>query len=224
MFPTLVLPTLVELIDANVLFSSTDSLADRVQKFRAKIVEELAHYPEAETAGEFQLLYAGRDSGPAKYPKFRCFKFTWKIGTKHKLEELALPDRSGVIDIIGSGKTEFLSQYQNLQGGRNHDTSRNVFHALVLALERKQNQTYGGAPQLVGVYRRPKSGGFAFGIVSRRIRYYNGMRVSSVGDLNIFEWRNRNFELCDGKIGRRMREAQIQPIEEAANYGNSPSP
>jgi hypothetical protein len=60
---------------------------------------------------------------------------------------------------MGSGKTEFCSNYERYQKGPNTNTSRNVFHCFIDTLKHTGDHACGGAPQLVGLYRKPGTAG-----------------------------------------------------------------
>ena len=68
----------------------------------------------------------------------------------------------------------------------------------------------GGAPQLVGLYRKPNTNGFSFGIIHNRKRYYNGLAIGKIINSDNLEWRNKYFERCSGKFKKRIPGSKIQ--------------
>ena len=70
----------------------------------------------------------------------------------------------------------------------------------------------GGAPQLVGLYRKPNIGAFSYGIIYNKQRYYNGIRIDTFNGINNIEWRNENFEICDGRTKKRKVTSMKQPM------------
>ena len=71
----------------------------------------------------------------------------------------------------------------------------------------------GGPPQVIGLYRKPNSNGFYFGILHNRKRYYNGLCVGTTYSDEEVEWRNKYFEVCSGKFKKRKADAQSQEAD-----------
>ena len=82
----------------------------------------------------------------------------------------------------------------------------------------------GGPPQLVGIYRKPKTGAKNFGIIREKKRYFLGIEVpKKAGYFDNIEWRNDLFELCDGITMNRIKDAMRQPDHlRRDKFSNSP--
>ena len=124
---------------------------------------------------------------------------------------ITLPSSSGVLFSLGSGAKEFNKNLKRYQDGPNRGTSRSVFHCFCDTLFNIKDKQCGGAPQLVGVYRKPGSPAIAYGIIVDKKRYFLGAPIDKNVDFEGVEWRNDLFELCDGKTMKRLSHAQAQP-------------
>ena len=97
------------------------------------------------------------------------------------------------------------------QCGNNKNTSRNVFHCFINTLKNITDNYCGGSPQLVGVYRKPNSYAKYFGIIYNKKRYFAGSEVPYGSIYNNVDWRNENFERCDGENKKIIDGAMHQP-------------
>lgn len=86
-----------------------------------------------------------------------------------------------------------------------------MFHSFCYTLANPKDDSYGGSPQLVGIYAKPASASKTFGIIHDNKLYYMGAQLSAVRDKNNIEWRNDFFEICDGITKKKMLEAASQP-------------
>ena len=85
-------------------------------------------------------------------------------------------------------------------------TSRAVFSAFCDALRSQEDPKTGGAPQVVGLYR--KGTGRCFGVVSENNKFILGLLIDHNPDDSLVEWRNTLFERC-GSDGKRIKTAQV---------------
>lgn len=214
LFPTLILQSLVELIDSKVLIDDNSSCEKRFKILCNKLSEEISKYPTEKTTGSFEILYIGHEIINDNYPNFKAFKYKWTKNSKHEESELELPKDSGLINIMGSGAECFKENYTKYIEGK-EITTRYIFHSFILSLENMTDFHCGGAPQLVGVYRKPEKGAFSYGIIYNNERYYNGIRIDCFKGINNIEWRNENFEICDGKTKIIKKNAMKQPMFQA---------
>ena len=63
---------------------------------------------------------------------------------------------------------------------------------------------------MVGIYRKPNTVAQNFGIVYNQKRFLLGMEVPKESVYNKVEWRNENFELCDGTLKKKLQNASSQ--------------
>lgn len=210
LFPTLVLQSIFELIDLGLLINNNATCSERFDAIRRKLTEEISHYPQEKpiTTGSFEIIYIGHEIEKG-YPNFKAYTLKWKKGEKIKINELPLPNESGLLYSMGSGKNCFAENYDKYMKNK-IPTTRFIFHSFLISLNHMTDSHCGGAPQLVGIYRQPGKGAFSYGIIYNRIRYYNGMRIDNCSGINKIEWRNKYFEICDGKTKKRKANAAIQ--------------
>lgn len=211
LFPTLILQTIFELIDSSVLINNNASCSERFDIFRKKLTEEISKYPSNKTTGSFEIIYISHEIVEKGYPKFTAFLYKWSKGKRPSISDIVLPDESGIINIMGSGSDCFKNQYENYKRNK-ISTTRYIFHSFILSLENMTDVHCGGAPQLVGIYRKPGQGAFSYGIIYNNNRYYNGIRIDEFNGINTIEWRNKYFEICDGITKKKKPEAMKQPM------------
>ncbi len=211
LFPSIILSQIVEMINTNILFNE-DMSCDQKNK---AVVEKLRHtfskYPIEHSAGIIQILHISRDTEFKKYPNFYCYFIEWSIVTGWKVLKKDIPSSSDILYILGSGQEEFVSNYSRYQSGSNKDTSRNIFHCFIDTLFNIKDINCGGSPQLVGIYRKPKSSSINYGIIYQNKRYFLGAEVPVAAYFDKIEWRNEFFELCDGSRKRIKEGAAKQP-------------
>ena len=81
-----------------------------------------------------------------------------------------------------------------------------MFAGFCDALRSKKDLYTGGAPQLVGMYR--KGSARAFGIISEGVPYLGGLRASKHYARAVHEWRNEMFERVDPASRQLFEGAQ----------------
>jgi hypothetical protein len=86
-----------------------------------------------------------------------------------------------------------------------------VFHCFCNTLFNTNNEYCGGAPQLVGIYRKPRSPAVTYGIIRDKKRYFLGALINNGANYGQIEWRNDLFERCAGDTMERESGSQKQP-------------
>lgn len=119
---------------------------------------------------------------------------------------LAFPKQSDIIGVWGSGEETVNKWYSYWSGTREKRTSRSVFSAFCDALQSGEDKRSGGAPQLVGIYR--KGAAESFGVIYKGKRYLFGLPIDESADLGAVEWRNGLFERCDWRTMQPLMDAQ----------------
>jgi hypothetical protein len=215
LFPSLILSSLIEIMDSDLLFTKMTPAIIRYKIFQKYLFSEFYKYRNVmgTRCDNFEIIYINKDITDKNYPNFYCHKVRW-INGKYFSEQLNLPDKSGLLYVIGSGSKEFNERYKNSEYYPNNGTSRHVFHCFIKTLENAQDKMVGGSPQLVGLYRRPKTNGINFGIIYNNKKYYNGLKLikSKIKIFKNIEWRNELFERCDGRTGKIINGAHKQPM------------
>lgn len=212
LFPSIVINQLMELIDSGFLFDPLDGCRRRFEVFKNKLISEFQKYRHAPgvAASSFEIVYVNREIGDRDYLPFNCYVATWNHTDGWKVKTVIISEVSAVVAVLGSGKTDFQSAYETVLRRTQKGTSRAVFHAFVQTLTAAKSQSYGGPPQLVGLYRKPNSCGLNFGIIYNRKRYVLGTQVLRARNYDVLEWRNKYFELCDGNTRQKLTGAAVQ--------------
>ena len=209
LFPSIVLNQIVDIADQGLLFEQSWDCKQKFQAIIDKLIQIFNNYPkevEKITADSLQIIHASRDENL----NFFCRKMEWRKSTnKWTSEEVVFTDHSDKLFVLGSGKSEFLEKFKDYAKSENQRTSRAVFHCFVDTLLNMKDKYCGGAPQLVGLYR--KDNARFFGIIHNKKRYLHGVQVDDLINLNNVEWRNELFEVCDGVTMKIKKNAQQQP-------------
>lgn len=211
-FPTMVLSQITEMADRGLLFSVKASCKERFEAIKEKLVQQFHRYPrmvEGITASTLKVIHISRD--PVDNLKFACWVIEWSRGKGWAGKGISLPSSSGVIFSLGSGSKEFKRNFARYAKGPDGGTSRCVFHCFCDTLFSIKDKQCGGAPQLVGIYRKPDSPAITYGIIMNKNRYFLGAPINDDVDFGEVEWRNDLFELCDGRTMKRLEQAQAQP-------------
>lgn len=212
LFPSMVLGQIVEMGDCGLLFGDGFSCDEKSRAVENKLVQLFNKYPtmvKTITSDVLQVIHASRE--PRGISQFFCRLMQWRRGRGWSSMRIELPPESGVLQVLGSGRSEFNANYKRYSVGPSKATSRSVFHCFCDALFNTREISVGGAPQLVGVYRKPGSSAVRFGIIRDEKRYLFGAEVDDLASFGSIEWRNDKFELCDGRTMQRLGNAQPQP-------------
>lgn len=212
LFPSTVLAQLLQMIDSDLLFNWSMTCEQKHEIVYQKLVSSFNEYPTACANKNIQIVHISRDTINERYPVFSCYLFSWSNGGWSAIKK-NIPEESGIFIKLGpkSARSEFEERYKGYQSGNNRSTSRNVFHCFVDTLVNIKDHTCGGAPQLVGLYRKPKSSGINFGILYRGKRYFLGSELTGEVSYDKIQWRNELFEICDGTTGEIAKDAMRQP-------------
>ena len=212
LFPSIALNQIVELADAGLLFAPTFSCKQKFQAIVDKLNDLFRQYPQLHSGiaeNSLSIIHASRD--PTDNKKFSCHTISWTSKRGWHGEERALPNSSDVLFALGTGAREFSENFRRYKVGTNRETSRAVFHCFCDTLTQVADPLVGGAPQLVGIYRKPHSPGFTVGTIYNGMRYFLGAHIDNGRNLDTVEWRNANFERCEGRTMNKLPDAQPQP-------------
>lgn len=215
LFPTLMLSSLVMLIDRDSLIKSDMDINKKFEVIKEYFQQGLLSYPKEKLAQEFTIVYCTKSN--------RDFGFLELSSSANGLsaKELKPFERDGKllshhIEVYGSGKSLFIEKLENYQskGFSNGNNiveygSPGVFLALCDTLEGEE-PTVGGAPQLVGLYSHSKRGEI-FGMSLNRKNYLMGKPIVADHIDSSIEWRNDRFENFDLKTGKPKKGAALNP-------------
>ena len=211
LFPSTVLSQIIEMIDQNILFNDEMDCEQKNKIVFEKLCHSFSKYPSELGTGTVQVLHITRDTQVVKYPGFKCFSLFWTKAKGWLTQAQNIPETSGLLCVLGSGKVEFSDNYSRYQKGLNRGTSRSIFHCFIDTLFSTTDPACGGPPQLVGIYRKPNSSAKNFGIIYQNHRYFLGAELPSDTFYDKVEWRNELFELCDGRTMQKLEGAMKQP-------------
>jgi hypothetical protein len=212
LFPSIALNQIVELADSGLLFEANASCTQKFQAIVNKLNHLFAVYPLADSGladNSLAIIHASRESSNNK--RFFCRSISWSKTRGWRGEEIEFPKKSALLFGLGSGAKEFNENYKKYQAGPTKGTSRAVFHCFCDFLATTKVPSVGGAPQLVGVYRKPQSNAINYGVIYEGARYFLGAQIDNLWNFDKVKWRNSNFELCDGKSMAKLAQAQPQP-------------
>lgn len=212
LFPSLALNQIVELGDAGLLFGPSFTGTQKFQAIVNKLNDLLEEYPHLHAGladNSLSVVHASRDAGVSK--AFSCHVISWSKSHGWRGQVAQLPAASDVLFALGSASAAFETNLKRYRSGCTAGTSRAVFHCICDTLASSGDRTIGGAPQLVGVIRKPSSFAISFGIIHNGQRTYLGAHIDNLGNFATVQWRNDNFELCDGGTRKKLPHAQTQP-------------
>ncbi|MDD5273530.1 MAG: hypothetical protein PHU14_12530 [Methylovulum sp.] len=212
LFPSIALNQIVELADAGLLFSPTSSCKQKFQSIVDKLNDLFREYPKLHSGladNSLGIIHASRD--PVDNSKFFCHTISWSKTRGWRGEECLLPSRSKVLFALGTGAKEFNENYARYEQGVNSGTSRAVFHCFCDSLANITDPFVGGAPQLVGIIRKPQSTAITYGVIYEGRKMFLGVHIDNLRNFDTVQWRNANFELCDPQTMERRSNAQPQP-------------
>jgi hypothetical protein len=204
LFPSQALSQVQNLIDAGCLFRANATSEEKREAVFDVVKSNFQTY-RFDRARPFTIVHSTRELEGME-AMFRICTLSWN-GRKWQEATLPVPSTSAIMGAWGSGEAaieRWHKRWMNTrQGGR---TSRSVFSAFCDALASGEDQFTGGAPQLVGLYRKDR--GVIFGVIYGGTRYFLGLPISDQAPLLNVEWRNSLFERCDGQTMNRLDGAQ----------------
>jgi len=212
LFPSIALNQIVELADAGLLFGPDFTGQQKFQAIVDKLNDLVSEYPQLHTglaANSLGVVHASRDPRTEQF--FSCNTITWRSGHGWTGKTAPIPIRSEVMFALGSAAPAFEANYARYRSGPTSGTSRAVFHCFCDTLKASNDPTIGGPPQLVGIIRKLGSKACNFGVVYSGQRTFLGAHIDNLRNFDAVQWRNSDFELCDGQTGKRLPEAKLQP-------------
>jgi hypothetical protein len=210
LFPSLALSQIVEIGEAGLLFGSSFTGSQKFQAIVKKLNHLVVEYPSLHAGlaeNSLSIVHASRDINQ----EFSCHRISWTSAKGWSGESAKLPSTSGILFALGSASKDFLENFERYRVGPTKGTSRAVFHCFCDTLANSGNKTIGGTPQLVGIIRKSGTPAISYGVIHAEKRTYLGAPVGTPYDSNTIQWRNENFELCDGKSGKKLPKARPQP-------------
>ncbi|SMD21431.1 hypothetical protein SAMN05660733_06389 [Lentzea albidocapillata] len=203
LFPALAIPIVLDRIERGLLLAGDEDISiDRVeQAFRSL----WSDYPQ-NLSGDLGIVHAWR-IGQYMTCDFKVSILTYQASSNTwQSRSVGMPKESSMLHVAGSG-AKFVRDANSLwQSSSASKTSRAVYSAFCEALDVGRDPMTGGAPQIVGLYR--KGPGSIIGTVHQGQRYLAGSRLLPHEDPTGVEWRNSLFERIDGTRKKRLSGAQ----------------
>ena len=79
-----------------------------------KLQYSFSKYPDVYGDNQIQIIHISRDTMVDKYPNFHHYLLTWNRKYGWSKEEKVFPIKSGILNVLGSGKEEFKKNYNEL--------------------------------------------------------------------------------------------------------------
>jgi hypothetical protein len=194
LFPALALPTVVSQLDQ----APQDESIAAAQERALKLVQAAWRDVPAGVRLDSEVVHCARVGSGVKGVEFGVQILRLPAGRNQwTTTALEIPPTSSKIEFLGSGHKEIEKTYRKWvkpDGLERDRTSRAVFGAFCDAVNSKKDPFTGGAPQLVGLYR--KGPARAFGVYWNGRTYLHGTDISDA-PLEATEYRNSRFERVD---------------------------
>jgi hypothetical protein len=158
----------------------------------------------------FSVFHGARDHEFME-SRFRLWETRYDAVTRRwdDQERDLVSEHSYFAHIDGTGRDYVIQRGQEWLATDAKGTSRAAIWSFCNALHEGKDPRSGGAPQLVGIWR--KGPAQAFGFWWRGTPYLSGSPVPAGSDFSRVSWFNHRFERCDGGTGRRLKDAQKHP-------------
>lgn len=194
LFPSLSIPQICELSEQGFLWKESDSALQRHSTFVAAMEASFLRRHNSPDR-DFHIFHAAREG-----VGLGCNFVAWKtsFSAKHRkfsdqsIEVHIAGDKSRLLATAGSGQKVFMDEVIEWQSSSQMHTSRAIYSAFCDALYSKADPLSGGAPQLVGLYR--KGPAKAFGHVDGNECHVLGLPVNPHSLGSEIEWRDRLFQ------------------------------
>jgi hypothetical protein len=203
-FPPSVIRQVIELMDIGLLTTNEDPAAIHSQV--VELLEKTLRTASHQFFDGFSIFHGARE-GELMSSKFRLWRTEYYQSTRKFYDgEIEMEkSRSCLVHIDGSGRSVVQNQSAMWDRSTAAGTSRAAMWAFCEALSSGTDRHTGGAPQMVGVWR--KGPARRFGIVWNGKRYVAGIEVTPAEELRQIDWFNDLFERCDGISGGRLKGA-----------------
>lgn len=200
LFPSMMLSQLISLIDDNIISYESNKSDIVLKQIRIQIKSYVNLIQE-----NFNIYHFYKE-----LEEFHFKRYSWSAKDKQLTCSDVSFGQNYIVD--GSGKEEFDNLFKKSYNiSDSAGTSRNIYQCFVHTIFNNTKYSFGGAPQLVGIYRKPTGVGENLGIIYKKQLYYLGSPIDKDGALDNIEWRNENFERCAGNSMNILPNAQRQP-------------
>jgi hypothetical protein len=205
-FPSLVLSQIVELADRDALFTGDPTPEVRHREFMTAVRASFQLRTNAPDHS-FDILHVFRVN-EGNRSKFSLWQLSFsKQNGKWTNRALEVSEtKSSLVVALGSGSKSISGYDKRWRESDIGGTSRAIFGAFCDAVFSGDDPATGGAPQLVGIYR--KGPARSIGFIRDGIKYFCGLPISSIASLDQVEWRDELFQRVDGETLQLISGAQ----------------
>ncbi|MFG0407853.1 hypothetical protein [Pseudomonas sp. XWY-1] len=205
LFTVQVISQWVSLSDSGEVFERDSSPEQRFESLCTLVKRSFASYPKPLAQDNFSIVFCSLNQTRNIFVgKLNRKDSQWSI------EHPKIPNKSDLILVEGSGKSSFTGIYSKFEKSEIGRTSRAVYSAFCIHVEKGLDKSTGAPPQLAAIYKKGISK--PLGVVWKGKSYIFGIEVSDSERLGISDWRNYCFELCDARTLKIKVGAQRQPI------------
>ena len=217
-FPPAIIHQIIGQVDCGVLFfEGTDS--DGRHRLFVQILQQAIEQQSGTPIDSFSIFHGARDA-EFMQSRFRLWETCALVNKKANIilwtdeEKDLIEDHSYFAHLDGTGANYVKKRGREWIHTDAEGTSRAAIWSFCNTLHQGLDAYSGGAPQLVGIWRKGLARNFGFWW--KRKPYLSGSEVPTGGPVNNVDWFNHRFERCDGLTGERRsgsaRHAKARPV------------
>lgn len=208
-FPPVVIRQILEQVESGLILGRCDD-ADTRHSRMAGMMQATVATQVATPIEKFSVFHGARDGGGMQ-SRFRLWQISYSAATQRWVDKEydIIGDRSYLVHIDGTGRNMIENSARTWDGTGAEGTSRAAVWSFCEALDRGADPFSGGAPQIVGIWR--KGVGHNFGMIWKGKRFLSGLEVKEEAAWDRVDWFNDRFERCSGETGVLLDRAQSQP-------------
>lgn len=229
LLPYIALSQACTAIDCGLRGQEAEESADSKREWLSSRITKLARSHPKGTQYAFTVLYGirtGSDvyiSRKGKEPpvhshdkpkaRFDLYLLNWD-GQSDNIEHKRYPasqTKSSILKLSGTGEESIKSAGKMWEESSSNGTSRTMFSSLCQSLKSCEDPQSGGAPQLVGMYR--KGTARIFGVVTTAGPFFQGVRLEDPPGAAV-EWRDELLRRVDSTgaliVGAKARDSDLE--------------
>lgn len=214
LFTVQILSQCISLSNSGAVFKANSSPEQRFELLCSLVKRSFSNYPKQFAQDSFSIVFCSLTIGGDIFVGILERK-----GGQWAVKYPRAPKASGLILVEGSGSTSFGAIFKKFEGSEIGGTSRSVYSAFCMHLEKGMDSRTGAPPQLAVIYRNGISK--PLGTVWGERSYMFGLELGEFERVDVAEWRNELFERCDARTLKIKDGAQRQPIPENFSWRNS---
>lgn len=205
-FPPAIIRQVIEQLDAKLLCGDSLDASQRHERIAGVLRQAISQRIGAPMRA-FSIFHGARE-GEFMKSRFRLWETMYSVAVDRwdDVERNLSEDRSYLVRIDGSGRNMIENKGREWLNTNAEGTSRAAIWSFCDALASGNDPHSGGAPQLVGIWR--KGPARTFGFVWHGKRYLAGLEVPEGATWHCVDWFNELFERCDGQTGKLLEGAK----------------